>query len=45
VECCIFGLAASEVLKLSFYVTEKMAIDHRINKDKKMAGLDWLIGF
>ena len=38
---CIFGIPASDVLKLAFNLVKKMNNEYRLTKDKRMVGRDW----
>lgn len=44
-EATFYGLTPMDVRKLAYNVAEKMKIDHPFNKDKKIAGADWLYNF
>lgn len=44
-ESCLFGLSCDDVRKLAFQLAERNNIEHRFNKQNKMAGWDWLRDF
>jgi len=44
-ESRLFGLTTYELRKLAFEIAEANHISHSFNRDKKIAGNDWLIGF
>lgn len=44
-ESRLFGLTMTEVRELAFQIAEKNGVEHRFNKDKQMAGWDWVNGF
>lgn len=44
-ESRFFGLTTHEVQKLAFEFAEEAKLSHNFNKEKKVAGWDWLIGF
>lgn len=40
-----YGLTRKHVMKIAFDYTEMNGVSNRFNKEKKMAGKDWLKGF
>lgn len=44
-ESRFYGISMDDVRKLAFELAEENNIVHPFNKQKKMAGRDWLIGF
>lgn len=44
-ETRLFGFTRKEVLKLAYQYAEINNIPHNFNKEKKMAGKEWLAGF
>ena len=40
-----YGLTGLEARKLAFDLAEKLKMKHQFNKEKKVAGRDWLRGF
>ena len=44
-ESRLFGMTMTAVRQLAFQIAEINGIDHRFNKEKKMAGWDWVAGF
>lgn len=40
-----YGLTMRDVQELAFELAEKNNLPHTFNKDKRMAGKDWLVGF
>ena len=39
------GLSPMEVRKIAYELAEQLQLKHNFNKDKKMAGKDWLSSF
>lgn len=44
-ESRLFGFNTTEIRKLAFEFAERLELDHRFDKTKKIAGWDWLKGF
>lgn len=44
-ERALFGLTTVDMRRLAFEFAERAKIEHKFNKDSKMAGNDWLRGF
>lgn len=44
-EATFYGLTPMDIRKLAFQLAERMNINHPFNKEKKIAGLDWLYHF
>lgn len=43
-ESQLFGFNTTEIRKLAFEFAEKLGLDHRFDKNEKIAGWDWLKG-
>lgn len=44
-ESRLFGFTTTDIRKLAYQLAEKTKINHSFNKQKEMAGWDWLKGF
>lgn len=44
-ESRLFGMTCEDLMKLGYQVAEQNGLPHRFNRDKKIAGRDWLTGF
>ncbi|XP_060801031.1 uncharacterized protein LOC132901895 [Amyelois transitella] len=44
-ESRLFGFNTTEIRKLAFEFAEKLGLNHRFDKNEKIAGWDWLKGF
>lgn len=44
-ESRLFGLTTYELRKLAFEIAEANHVNHSFNREKKIAGNDWLLGF
>lgn len=44
-ESRLFGFTTTELRRVAFQLAERNQLEHKFNKENRLAGLDWLKGF